>query len=139
MRRSPGVPDSKDKSGKDSTAAQTSREGGKLGLIYNWLRTCFKKFKLVSLLCVSEQNVTSQLTLLTIRNSATRSTGTCFVRPTSAFTNVTSERVSQRQFKRKFLAVFDSLSNKTFACSEKKTSLSKQMDKGSLFILLLCI
>ena len=29
-------------------------EEGKLGLIYNWLRTCFKKFKLVSLLCVSE-------------------------------------------------------------------------------------
>ena len=33
MGRSPGVPDSKDKSGKDSTAAQTSREGGKLDLI----------------------------------------------------------------------------------------------------------
>ena len=35
MRRSPGVPNSKDKSGKDLTTAQTSREGGKLGLIYN--------------------------------------------------------------------------------------------------------
>ena len=56
MRRSPGVSDSKDKSVKDSTAAQTSTEleGGKLGLIYDWLRTCFKKFKLVSLLCLSE-------------------------------------------------------------------------------------
>ena len=52
--RSPGVPDSKDKSVKASTATQTSTEGGKLGLIYNWLRPCFKKFKLVSLLCVSE-------------------------------------------------------------------------------------
>lgn len=130
MRRSPGVPNSKDKSEKDLTAAQTSREGGKLGLIYNWLRTCFKKFKLVSLLCVSEQNVTSQLTLLTIRNSATRSTGTCFVRPTSAFTNVTSERVSQRQFKMKFLAVFDSLSNKTFACSEKKRAYQNRWTKA---------
>ena len=135
MRRSPGVPDSKNKPGKDSTAAQTSTGGGKLGLIYNWLRTCFKKFKLVSLLCVYEQNVTSQLTLLTIRNCATRSTGTCFVSPTSAFTNVTSERVSQRQFQMIILAVCDSLCNKTFACSEKM-SLSKQMDKGSLFILL---
>ena len=59
MRRSPaGVPDSKDKSVrqsvKDSVAAQTSTEAGKLGLIYNWLRTCFKKFKLVSLFSVSE-------------------------------------------------------------------------------------
>ena len=40
MRRSPGVPDSKDKSVKDSTPAQTSTEVDKLGLIYNWLRTC---------------------------------------------------------------------------------------------------
>ena len=54
MRRSPGFPDSKDKSVTDSTAAQTSTEGGKLGLIYNCLRTCFKKFKSASLLCVSE-------------------------------------------------------------------------------------
>ena len=52
--RGVGRPDSKDKSVKDSTAAQTSTEGGKLGLIYTWLRTCFKKFKLGSLLCVSE-------------------------------------------------------------------------------------
>ena len=59
MRRSPGVSGSKDKSVNDLTAAQRSTEGGKLGLIYDWLRTCFKKFKLVPLLCLSEENVTS--------------------------------------------------------------------------------
>ena len=53
MRRSPGFPDNEDKSVRDSTAVQTST-GGKLSLIYNWLRTCLKNFKLVSLLCVSE-------------------------------------------------------------------------------------
>ena len=54
MRRSPGLPDNDDKSVRDSTAAQMSTEGGKLSLIYNWLRTCLKNFKLVSFMCVSE-------------------------------------------------------------------------------------